>query len=476
MSVYFLSGSNIRRVCLVLGLVSSLGACSGGGTAPSTPDPVPTPGPGPAPGPNPPPPGDILEPFDQGVSYRRELFVTTGGDDVRGDGSSAQPFASIARASRAAQPGTRIRVAAGTYPAVGFIANLQGSPQAPIAIVADGAVVLDGGGGGAVMQLSDPRYVVIEGFTLQNAGGNGLNIDDGSTYATPAEYLVLRRLRVRNIGSGGNSDCIKLSGVNRFHILESDLSGCNAGNTIDMVGCHDGVIARNTFHTSPGGGVQAKGGSADILIHGNRFIDLPGRSINAGGSTGLSYFRPIDAAYEAARIRMIANVFVRVGAGGGAPVAFVGCDACVFAHNTIIEPRTWVARILQESTDSRFVPSRNGHFINNIVVFNQAELRSFLNVGAGTAPETFRFGSNLWFALDNANFGGPQYSGTGVPPESGSIVQRDPSMVNRAGGDYHLRADSPAIAQGRIVPLSAPLDFDRRAYADPPALGAFAAP
>src|SRR5690606_17304789 len=136
---------------------------------------------------------------------------------------------------------------------------------------------------------------------------------DGGSYETPAEHVVLRNITVRDVGSGGNNDCIKLSGLDRFFILDSDISSCNEGDGIDMVGCHHGVISGNTIHDTFDGGIQAKGGSADTIIHGNRFIDVAGRSINAGGSTGLEFFRPIDAPYEAARLRVVGNVFVRSG-------------------------------------------------------------------------------------------------------------------------------------------------------------------
>ena len=144
---------------------------------------------------------------------------------------------------------------------------------------------------------------------------------------------------------------------------------------------------------------------------------------------------------------MIANVFVQNGAEGGAAVAYVGCDGCVAAHNTILEPRSWVARILQENTDARFVPSRNGLFVNNIVVLDPAELRpEFVNVGANTAPETFTFGNNLWFAPGEAAGWSPVLSSS-IPDEMGSLVQMDPRMVDRAGGNYHLQADLPRSAR-----------------------------
>jgi hypothetical protein len=244
-----------------------------------------------------------------------------------------------------------------------------------------------------------------------------------------------------------------------------------------MVGCHHGVVAGNYFHDLVGTAVQTKGGSADLLVHGNRFVDVRVRGINAGGSTGAPYYRPLDVGYEAARIRMTSNLFLRVGADKGAPVAFVGCDACVFANNTVIEPRHWVALILQESTDARFVPSRNGQFINNLIVFNTTALRSPpINVGPATAPATFVFGSNLWYALNDPAYAGPNYRGTGVPAESGSLIQRDPLLVNHRGGDYHLSGTSPAIRVGRSVPGGVPADYDGRAYGASMTIGAFAPP
>jgi hypothetical protein len=221
--------------------------------------------------------------------------------------------------------------------------------------------------------------------------------------------------------------------------------------------------------------VQTKGGSSDVLIHANVFADIPGRAVNAGGSTGLEYFRPLDAPYEAARIRVLGNVFVRNGAVGGASIAYVGCDGCVFAQNTIVEPRSWVARILQENTAARFAPSRHGLFVNNIVVLKLADLRAIVNVGPGAAPETFVFGSNLWHALDRgADWTGPALAGP-IAPESGSVIQRDPVFADRAGGDYHIPLNSPARAAGRKPDFEPAPDFDGRCWSDPPAVGAFEA-
>lgn len=413
----------------------------------------------------------LAEPFDTRATYSSELYVSPDGDDSH-DGSQAQPFATLAHAANVAQPGSRIHLMAGTHAAGTYIGGLAGHPDAPIAIVAEPGAVIDGGNTG--LQLSEPRFVVLENLTIQNAAQNGLNIDDGGSFDTPAHHVVMRGITVRDIGDGGNQDCIKLSGLDNFWLVDSDVSACT-GQGIDMVGCHDGYIRHNRIHDKTGAGIQAKGGTADVVIHANRFSDVAGRGVNAGGSTGLQYFRPQDAPFEGARIGVFANIFERVGAGSGAPIAYVGCDACVFANNTVIEPKTWVARILQETTGERFVPSRDGLFVNNIVVFEMADLRNgvFVNVGANTAPETFTFANNLWYALDKPDFAGPTLT-NGIPAAQASIIQEAPGFADRDGGDYHLDATSPAAAAGQPLDQAGYPDHDDRCYDNPPTVGAYA--
>lgn len=452
------------RVCaLSIASVLLVAGCGGGGSDSSASGNSPAANPNPAPAPNPSSGFPIA--FDVGVAYTRELYVDAAAAPG-GDGSVGRPYATIGAAVAQATAGTRIRIAAGTYGAIGTYSHLQGSATAPIALVGDGAVIIDTGRSAQALHLSDPRYVVIEGITVQNTAPHGINIDDGGSYATPAEYIVLRNVTFRDIGTGGNNDCLKLSGVDRFYIEGSSFSGCNQGEAIDMVGCHDGVISGNRFFDLPVNGVQTKGGSADVLIHGNRFSDIAQRSINAGGSTGAAFYRPSSTTHEAARIQMIANIFERT---GSAPVAFVGCDTCVFANNTIIEPGTYLARILEENTT--LGPGANGYFVNNIVLLNTSGRGAVVNVGANTQPASYTFGSNLWYSLDDPGYTGPTLGG-GVPAETGSLIQQNPQLdANRRPS-----STSPAIGAGRTVPRGLAGDFDRRPYAAPPTLGAFAGP
>lgn len=352
----------------------------------------------------------------------------------------------------AARPGTRILLAPGRYPGGFYFANLRGEPGLPIVMAAadpNNPPVIEGGGNG--LQLSDPSWIELHNLVFTGATGNGLNIDDGGSFDTPAEHVVLRGLRVSDVGPQGNRDGIKLSGLVDFHV-----EGCTVerwgtgGSGIDMVGCHRGIIEGNLFRHLPAGseganGVQAKGGSRDVLVRRNRFEHTGSRGVNIGGSTGLQFFRPPlvpgTEFWEAKDIRVEGNTFL----GGGAPAAFVGVDGAVVRFNTIYRPQRWAVRILQETTAPGFVPCQDGQFTDNIVVFHSSEWSSGgVNIGPNTAPSTFQFARNWWFCLDN-----PGRSRPALPVvETGGVYGVAPPFRDAENGDLRLAPGSPARGVG----------------------------
>lgn len=415
--------------------------------------------------------------FDAGRTPSAEIHVAPGGADTPGCGASDDPCATLDAAAATAAPGTAIRIHAGSYAGDAYIAGLAGTAEAPIWIGgAPGEERPVFEGGGVSMQLSGVRWVVVHDLEIRNMSDNGLNIDDAGATADPeaARGVVVRGVSIHDIGTGGNNDCLKLSGVNDFAVLDSEFQRCGGtgGSAIDHVGCHHGVIAGSHFHDlqSSANSVQTKGGSEDVEIYANVFEHAGERAVNMGGSTGFEYFRPpLDPNAENAEardIRVIANVFV----GSMSPVALVGCTGCLVANNTMIDPEHWVLRVLQEteSTDGYgFAPSGNNRVIGNLVVFSRALVGTVVNVGPGTAPETFEFGHNLWYAAD-----APQQSDPALPvAEQGGVVGVDPGLA----ADHSIASDSPAAGAGLEL---AELRGDHRGncWGTPPSIGAFETP
>jgi len=319
--------------------------------------------------------------------------AATAGDVVVGDTSA------LRSALRSLEPGVRVLVEPGVYEGGLYVGGLSGSPGRPIVIGGrDPNNPPEFRGGGQAIHLSDCSHIVLRNLKVRGFPSNGVNIDDGGAFDTPAHHIVLENITILETGPRGNHDALKMSGVDDFVVRRCRFEGWG-GSGIDMVGCHRGVVEDCVFVGRQGfeqsNAVQLKGGTTDILVQCCLFRDAGQRAINLGGSTGLEYFRPRVDHYEASRITVAGNRFI----GSMAPIAWVTADGGHVHHNTIITPDKWVLRILQETRDQRFRPCHDGVFEQNLVVFD-SRVGVFVNVGPGTSPETFRFTGNIWYDLE----------------------------------------------------------------------------
>lgn len=364
-------------------------------------------------------------------------------------------YSSVANAAVDVLAGDTILVFPGNYSGSNLISELHGTEDNYIYIIGEisGNVVFQGGSLG--IQLSKVSYIHIENFRFTGHTGNSLNIDDGGA----EEELRSHHIRIINchfydMGASGNNDFLKMSGVDNFEVNDCTfLNGAAGGSGIDMVGCHNGLIHGNTFESMGSNSIQAKGGTQYISIFRNLFINGGQRTLNLGGSTGLAFFRPLDAAFEAADLDVYANIFI----GSTAPVAYVGCVRVNVVNNTIVDPSNWVIRILQETVDpERFEICGNNSFVNNIIYFNNS-LSAFVNIGPNTAPQSFHFSHNLWY-----NYITPGNSFPNLPvAEISPVIGLDPSFENAGDRDFHLRSASPAINSGTLTGFS--IDFNGHA-------------
>ncbi len=381
------------------------------------------------------------------------VLFTNCSHDVLGSEIRIETSEELRHAIADAQPGQTILLAPGEYRGEMIFDGVRGLTSRPIVIAGarpDMPPVIRGGGTG--MQLKSPAHVVLRDLVFDGAALNGINIDDGGRADQPAHDIILKNLTFRNIGTQGNDDCIKLSRVNGFRVEDCTMAGWGReGQAVDVTGCEGGEIVDCRFdgQDKVKVGIQVKGGSRLIRVQNCSFSGITDRAAQIGGTTGAKFFHAGQNFAEASQVILEDCSVV----GSEAPIALVGVDGVRVHRNVIYCPTGWFCRILQENNDARFVPCRNGLFSENVIVWRNREMVNFVNVGAGTASETFRFRENYWYCLDHPGQSRP----TGLPTaEEQGVYGENPELLDPDHGDLRLgrsRAEMRAASDRAGHPL-----------------------
>lgn len=301
------------------------------------------------------------------------------------------------------KPGTLVKIAPGDYPGGHHVSGVERVTLEAL----DPAAPPHFKGGANGFQFSRCFGLTLRHVKISGQSGNGLNLDDGGQVDSPVTGVTLEGVEISDIGPRGNHDGIKCSGMKQMTLRDCVITGWG-GQGIDFVGCHDSLVTGCRFVGKAGftasAGVQIKGGSSGITVEKCQFLNAGERPLNVGGSTGMPFFRPQGVKHEAARIRVRDNQIE----GSLCAAAFVGVDGAEFTGNTIRFPGKWIFRILQETRDPAFTPCRNVLIKNNRITFRRAEVQTDINIGDGTAPETFRFEGNQWTAEDRPEASRPR--------------------------------------------------------------------
>lgn len=380
--------------------------------------------------------------------------------------SPSGTYKSISSAAALAIAGDTIFVEGGIYSGDDFISNLHGIDSNWISIISDTNNPAIFKGGNFAFMMSDVSHIRIKGFVMDGQIQNGLNIDDGGSYDTPTQHIIIEYCKWLKMDATGNNDELKMSGVDSFTVRKCTFqNGAAEGSLVDMVGCHYGVFEDNRFENGGANSIQTKGGSQNIRIQRNIFLYGGQRAINIGGSTDKQYFRPLNADFEAQYISVHSNLFI----GSMAPIAFVGAVRCEVVNNTFVEPERWMVRILQENNESGMQITGKNKFTNNICYFNNnADNEKCINIGAGTAPKTFLFSNNLWYNKENLNWAGPNPA----VQHFSQILNSNPKFEDLGNKNFLLVEDSPAVGSGLELALPE-TDYFGQKFKSPRSIGAF---
>lgn len=288
----------------------------------------------------------------------------------------------LAQTAHPDQP-VRIRLAPGRYAdnlgTEVYAQRLQRGAANPVWLVAsDGrpnATVLDHG-----INLLGVSYVALEGLTIgpesvgawngqahadpqpvQAAAGihvAGAALDarrsarlasgqlDTTVYGRyePSHHIVVRRVTVQNLFARDERDAetseslsmdgMKFNQVQDLWVLDSRVRQTTR-HGIDNVGVHRAAFCRNLVAQTGGGlGIEAKGGSVDVLYDSNTFWRV--RRVELGGEeTDATYYYSLDGRWDYEALRTVARNNLIVDAREAA-LEFSGCQDCSAVHNTIV--------------------------------------------------------------------------------------------------------------------------------------------
>lgn len=160
----------------------------------------------------------------------------------------------------------------------------------------------------------------------------------------PSHHVLVRWVTVQNLfepsdrdaesSEGQGMDGMKFNQVQDLWVLDSRVSQTTR-HSIDNVGVHRAAFCRNLVASNGGGlGIEAKGGSVDVLYEANTFYRV--RRVELGGEeTDATYYFSLDGRWDYEALRTVARNNLIVDAREAA-LEFSGCDDCSAIGNSIV--------------------------------------------------------------------------------------------------------------------------------------------
>jgi len=382
-----------------------------------------------------------LNPFGAPVrpvsAATRTLYVSPSGSDSTGTGTQAKPWKTIGKSITQAVAGDLILISPGTY-AESLTIEKTATATDPIEFRANGgAVIIDGTASSRdAVFVTYSSYVILNGWTVQNAPRAGLRID-------ASDHVTVRNGTFANNGRWGI-----------FTDFSDDL-------LIENNEAYGSVLEHGIYHSNSGDRPIIRGN----VIHDNHAAGLHMNADESQGGDGIISGALVEG-----------NTIYNNGTGGGAAVNMDGITDSIVRNNLLYNNHASGIAVFQQDGA---VCSNNNQFLNNTIVM-ASDSRWGITIPASTCTNNKLF-NNIFYT-------GHSYRGSislGAWPISGfqsdynvvmnrfttddgdsrltlaqwqalgndthSVIATPAQLFVAPGSNFHLKAGSPAIDAGRTL-------------------------
>lgn len=197
-------------------------------------------------------------------------------------------------------PGSELRLAAGVYHEA-LVVRASGAPGAPLRIIVDGPVVIDGDGERqSGIDISGQSWVTVDGEGLLRLQGH-TGVGVGSVEARHAHHIEIVGVTIDNAQSRG----VFFDDVADSRIADCDIRTGDVANDAQTDGIYlqfglrniveDNVVVLGNNGTNHNDALQAANGESRLTVRDNWLIHAPGRGNSA--SQGLIIEQPAGPVY-----------------------------------------------------------------------------------------------------------------------------------------------------------------------------------
>ncbi len=160
----------------------------------------------------------------------------------------------------------------------------------------------------------------------------------------PSHHIAVRRVTIQNLfdpaeRDAETSDSLSMDGMKFNQVEDLWVQDSSVTQTtrhgIDNVGVHRAAFCRNVVTRTGGGlGIEAKGGSVDVLFDSNTFYRV--RRVELGGeSTDATYYFSADGRWDYEGLRIVARNNLIIDPREAA-IEFSGCQDCTATGNSVL--------------------------------------------------------------------------------------------------------------------------------------------